>query len=75
MRTTDLIGTNRSPLFHVKASAVQPHAWYHEMFAGTLCGRWMRVESIVPDVPLDAFTDVGVEVCDTCLQKSRRFVR
>lgn len=75
MRTTDLIGTKRSRQLHVKASAVQPHEWYHEMFAGTLCGRWMHVDIIRNDVPLDAIEDLDEDVCTTCIQKSRRFAR
>lgn len=73
MRTADLIGTSRSDQLHVKASAVQPHAWYHEMFAGTLCGRWTRVERIVNDVALDALEELDRPICAVCFRKSRRY--
>lgn len=75
MRTTDLIGSGRSSRLHIKASDIQAHAWYHEMFAGTLCGRWTRVEQVVNDVPLDQLDHHHPPVCDSCLSKSRRFVR
>lgn len=75
MRTADLVGTDRSPQLHVKASDIQAHVWYHEMFAATLCGRWMRVHDVVPDVPLDRFDELDRPVCAVCTQKSRRFAR
>jgi hypothetical protein len=75
MRTADLVGTSGSGRLHVKASHIQPHAWYHEMFAGTLCGRWVRVHRVVTAVPLDTLASLDRPVCDVCVRKSRRFVR
>jgi hypothetical protein len=75
VRTADLVATARSDRLHVKASDIMPHSWYHEMFAGTLCGRWVRVDRVVTAVPLDTLASLDVAVCEVCVQKSRRFAR
>jgi hypothetical protein len=68
------VTTRRSNVFHIKASPIQPHEWYHEMYAGTMCGRWIRVEEIESSESLASLIDAHDLWCEKCLGRVRRFV-
>ena len=69
------VTSHRSQQFHVKASPIQAHEWYHEMYAGTLCGRWLRVERIERRDTLAELVAAVDGWCGDCLKRAERLIR
>ena len=68
------VTSHRSTQFHVKASPIQPHAWYHEMYAGTLCGRYIRVERIETRDTLAELLASDETWCPDCARRGTRLI-
>ena len=68
-----LIHAPRSRRRHVKASAIQNHDWYHDLYAATLCGSWIQVAGASRQIPIGQLEETGDQLCQVCLRKVRRF--
>ena len=68
-----LIRSPRAKRSHVKASEIQNHGYYFDLYAGTMCGLWIQVDWIDDPLPLGELTIEDRSVCDVCVRKMDRF--
>ena len=73
MRDVVLIHPPRSQRRHVKASPIQNHDWYLDLYAGTLCGSWIQVAWAEDPIPIDELDAYPHPICTVCTRKTTRF--
>ena len=76
MRRFETLTLIRSPSArqgHVKASPIQNHSFYFDLYAGTMCGNWIQVAWIGDPLPISELHTAAEVICPLCVRRMKRF--